>query len=329
MARFLVQRLIQAAIVMSLTALIAFSLFNYVGDPVNNMVGQVTSQEDRDALRDRLGLNDPWPAQFARFMGRAVQGDFGISYRMQQPVSDLLVERLPATLELVLASALFAILMGVPLGIYTAIRRTSPMAHFLSTISLVGVSLPTFVIGIGLIYLFAVTLGWLPSFGRGDVVHIGWWTTGLLTASGLKALILPALTLGLFQMTFIQRLVRAEMLEVLSTDYIKTATAMGLAPHTIYFRYALKNAGLPVVTIIGLKLGELIAFSIVTETVFQWPGMGLLFIQAVSFADIPIMGAYLFLMGLVFVIINIAVDLLYVALDPRLRTGAVTAKTAP
>jgi peptide/nickel transport system permease protein len=327
MARFLVQRLIQAAIVMSLTALIAFSLFNYVGDPVSNMVGQVTSAADRAALRERLGLDDPWPVQFARFIGHAAEGNFGISYRMQRPVSELLVERLPATLELVFVSAVFAIIMGVPLGIYTAIRRASPMAHVLSIISLLGVSLPTFVIGIGLIYLFAVTLGWLPSFGRGEVVHLGWWTTGLLTATGLKALVLPALTLGLFQMTFIQRLVRAEMLEVLSTDYIKTATAMGLAPRTIYFRYALKNASLPVVTIIGLKLGELIAFSIVTETVFQWPGMGLLFIQAVAFADIPIMAAYLFLMGLVFVIINIAVDLIYLALDPRLRAGSTTKVT--
>jgi peptide/nickel transport system permease protein len=328
MARFLVQRLIQAAIVMSLTALIAFSLFNYVGDPVGNMVGQVAGAADRAALRERLGLDDPWPVQFARFIGHAAEGNFGISYRMQRPVSELLAERLPATLELVFASALFAIVMGVPLGIYTAIRRASPMAHVLSIISLIGVSLPTFVIGIGLIYLFAVTLGWLPSFGRGEVVHLGWWTTGFLTASGLKALVLPALTLGLFQMTFIQRLVRAEMLEVLGTDYIKTATAMGLAPGTIYFRYALKNASLPVVTIIGLKLGELIAFSIVTETVFQWPGMGLLFIQAVSFADIPIMAAYLFLMGLVFVIINIVVDLIYLALDPRLRAGS-TARVAP
>ena len=311
---------------MGLTALIAFVLFNYVGDPVSNMVGQETSLADREVLRERLGLNDPWPLQFGRFIGGAVQGDFGISYRMQRPVSDLLAERLPATLELVGASALFAILLGVPLGLFTAIRRRTVAAQAVSVISLVGVSLPTFVIGIGLIYVFAVTLGWLPSFGRGDVVRVGWWSTGLLTVDGLKALVLPALTLGLFQMSFIQRLVRAEMLEVLQADYIKTARAMGLRAFTIYFKYALRNAALPVITIIGLKLGELIAFSIVTETVFQWPGMGLLFVQAVAFADIPVMAAYLFLAGLVFVVINLAVDVLYAVLDPRLRTASLSSK---
>jgi peptide/nickel transport system permease protein len=319
MGRFFIQRVGQAALVMVLAALIAFLLFNYVGDPVSNMVGQETTIADRTALRERLGLNDPWPAQFARFVGHAVQGDFGISYRMQRPVSALLMERLPATLELVFASALFAICVGVPLGIFTAIRRQSLAAQALSILSLVGVSLPTFVIGIGLIAVFAVALGWLPSFGRGEVVHLGWWTTGFLTVSGLKALVLPALTLGLFQMTFIQRLVRAEMLEVLQTDYIKTARAMGIDDRTIYFSYALRNAALPVITIIGLKLGELIAFSIVTETVFQWPGMGLLFIQAVGFADIPIMAAYLFIVALAFVVINLVVDALYALLDPRLR----------
>ena len=324
MARFVLQRLIQAAAVMIVAALISFLLFDYVGDPVSNMVGQETSFADRAALRERLGLNDPWPVQFAHFVGHAAHGDFGISYRMQRPVSDLLVERLPATMELVLASALFAICTGVPLGIFTAVRRRSAAAQILSIVSLVGVSLPTFVIGMGFIYLFAVVLGWLPSFGRGEVVKIGWWTTGLLTAGGLKSLVLPAITLGLFQMTFIQRLVRAEMLEVLQADYIKTARAMGLRNSTIIFAYALRNAALPVITIIGLKLGELIAFSIVTETVFQWPGMGLLFIQAVAFADIPVMAAYLFLVGFVFVAINLVVDILYLIMDPRLRTGVTS-----
>jgi peptide/nickel transport system permease protein len=319
MARFILHRLAQAATVMVLAALAAFLLFNYVGDPVSNMVGQEASQQDRDVLRERLGLNDPFPVQFARFIGKAVQGDFGISYRLQRPVTDLLAERLPATIELVLASALFAVVLGVSLGIFTALRRDSWVSRAILAVSLVGVSLPTFVIGIGLIYLFAVTLGWLPSFGRGDVVQLGWWSTGFLTASGLKAVILPAVTLGLFQMTFILRLVRAEMLEVLGADFIRTARAMGLSSTTINFKYALKNAGLPVITIIGLKLGELIAFSIITETVFQWPGMGLLFIQAVSFADVPIMAAYLFLVAFVFVAINLLVDVLYVVLDPRLR----------
>lgn len=319
MARHLLRRVIQAVAVMVLAALVSFLLFNYIGDPVSNMVGQEASREDREALRERLGLNDSFVVQFARFAGHAVQGDFGISYRLQRPVTDLLAERLPATIELVLASALFAVVLGVALGIFTAIHRDSWLSRAILAVSLIGVSLPTFVIGIGLIYLFAVTLGWLPSFGRGDVVQWGWWSTGFLTSSGLKAVILPAVTLGLFQMTFILRLVRAEMLEVLGADYIRTARAMGLSDTMIHYKYALKNAGLPVITIIGLKLGELIAFSIITETVFQWPGMGLLFIQAVSFADVPIMAAYLFMVAFVFVAINLVVDVLYVALDPRLR----------
>jgi len=322
MVQHFLRRVLQAAAVMALAALVAFVLFNYVGDPVSNMLGQEASFEDREGLRERLGLNDPFVVQFARFAANAVQGDFGISYRLQRPVADLLAERLPATIELVFASAIFAVVLGVSLGIFTAIRRESWISRAVLAVSLVGVSLPTFVIGIGLIYLFAVTLGWLPSFGRGEVAQLGWWSTGFVTASGLKAIILPAVTLGLFQMTFILRLVRAEMLEVLGADFIRTARAMGLTERTINTKYALKNAGLPVITIIGLKLGELIAFSIVTETVFQWPGMGLLFIQAVSFADIPIMAAYLFMVALVFVIINLIVDLLYVVLDPRLRGRA-------
>lgn len=320
MAHRFLRRLIQAAAVMLLAALVSFMLFNYVGDPVSNMLGQEASRESREELRERLGLNDPFLVQFGRFAGNAVQGEFGISYRLQRPVDELIAERLPATVELVLASALFAVLLGVGLGIFTTIRRDSWISRVILAVSLIGVSLPTFVIGIGLIYIFAVILGWLPSFGRGDVVDLGWWTTGLVTDSGLKALILPAVTLGLFQMTFILRLVRAEMLEVLGADFIRTARAMGLAETTINTKYALRNAGLPVITIIGLKLGELIAFSIVTETVFQWPGMGLLFIQAVSFADIPIMAAYLFMVAFVFVAINLAVDLLYTLLDPRLRS---------
>ena len=321
MTSFVLRRFGQAVLVMVLVAAAAFALFNYVGDPVNNLVGQEATFEDRQALRDRLGLNDPAPVQFARFMSNALTGEFGISYRMQRPVSDLIRERLPATVELVLASALFALILGVPLGVYTAIHREGVASRAILTLSLVGVSLPTFVIGIGLIYLFSVTLGWLPSFGRGETIAVGGWSTGLLTVSGLKAIILPAVTLGLFQMTFIQRLVRAEMIEVLGTDYIRTARAMGVPRARIHYVYALKNTLLPVMTVIGLKLGELVAFSIVTETVFQWPGLGLLFIQAVAFADIPVMAAYLMMVALVFVIINLAVDVLYAFVDPRLRSS--------
>jgi peptide/nickel transport system permease protein len=208
------------------------------------------------------------------------------------------------------------------MGVYSALRRDTLLTKVFQAVSLIGISLPTFLIGILLIYLFSVTLGWLPSFGRGDVVELGWWTTGFLTASGLKALILPSITLGLFQMTLIQRLVRSEMLEVLRTDYIRFARARGLSNRAVHFGHALKNTLVPVITITGLQLGAIIAFAIITETVFQWPGMGLLFIQAVGFADVPVMAAYLCLIALFFVVINLTVDLLYYVVDPRLRVQA-------
>jgi peptide/nickel transport system permease protein len=321
MLAFIVQRLIQSIVVMLVVAFACFGLFRYVGDPINNMVGQETSIADREALRERLGLNDSIVVQYVRFVGNAVQGDFGISYRLQRPVAAIIAERLPATMELVFASALLALFIGIPLGVYTGLNRDGALARLVMTVSLVGVSLPTFVIGIGLIYIFAVNLQWLPSFGRGETVDLGWWTTGLLTVSGLKAIILPSITLCLYQLTLLMRLVRAEMLEVLRTDYIKFARARGLTNRAINFSHALKNTLVPVITITGLQLGSLIAFSIITETVFQWPGMGFLFIQAVQFADIPVMAAYLVLVAFFFVAINFFVDLLYVAVDPRLRVG--------
>ena len=321
MLAFIVQRLIQSIVVMLVVAFACFGLFRYVGDPINNMVGQETSIADREALRERLGLNDSIVVQYVRFVGNAVQGDFGISYRLQRPVAAIIAERLPATMELVFASALLALFIGIPLGVYTGLNREGALARLVMTVSLIGVSLPTFVIGIGLIYIFAVNLQWLPSFGRGETVDLGWWTTGFLTVSGLKALILPSITLSLFQLTLLMRLVRAEMLEVLRTDYIKFARARGLTNRAINFSHALKNTLVPVITITGLQLGSLIAFSIITETVFQWPGMGFLFIQAVQFADIPVMAAYLVLVAFFFVAINFFVDLLYVTVDPRLRVG--------
>ncbi|HEY5638129.1 MAG TPA: ABC transporter permease [Burkholderiales bacterium] len=319
MLAFIVRRLGQAVLVMLTVGLIAFSLFRFVGDPVIFMLGQDATPEDRTRITAALGLDRPYYIQFAQFVGRAVQGDFGLSLRQVRPVSTLIIERLPATLELSMVAAVFALLAGVAMGVYTALRRGTWIAHVFQAVSLIGVSLPTFLIGILLILVFAVLLGWLPSFGRGDTVDIGAWSTGLLTASGLKALILPAITLGLFQMTLIQRLVRAEMLEVLRTDYIKFAHARGLPDRAIHFGHALKNTLVPVITITGLQLGAIIAFAIITETVFQWPGMGLLFIQAVHFADIPVMAAYLCLIALFFVVINLVVDLLYYAVDPRLR----------
>jgi peptide/nickel transport system permease protein len=299
--------------------LIAFSLFRYVGDPVVYMGGQDATEEQREQWRRDLGLDRPFVVQYWHFVKNAARGEFGLSLRQVQPVSKLIVDRLPATLELSLVAAALALLAGIPMGIYTALRPRSWFSHLLLALSLAGVSLPTFLIGILLILLFSVTLGWLPSFGRGDVVQLGWWSTGFLTFSGLKSLILPAITLGLFQMTLIQRLVRSEMLEVLRTDYIRFARARGLTDRAVHFRHALKNTLVPVITITGLQLGAIIAFAIITETVFQWPGMGLLFIQAVGFADVPVMAAYLCLVALFFVVINLTVDLLYYAVDPRLR----------
>jgi len=320
---FVLRRVLQSLTVMLAVGLIAFALFRFVGDPINNMVGQDTGERDRAELRKNLGLDDPFVVQFARFLGNAAHGEFGVSFRQGRRVSTLIAERLPATLELSFTAALFALLVGVPLGIYTGLHRDKWTSKLVLATSLIGVSLPTFLIGILLILVFSVTLGWLPGFGRGDVVRIGWWTTGFLTRSGLAAIILPAITLGFFQMTLIIRLVRAEMLEVLRTDYIKFARARGLSDRAVNFGHALKNTLIPVITITGIQLGSIIAFAIITEQVFQWPGMGLLFIQAVAFVDIPIMAAYLMLVALMFVLINLIVDLLYYAVDPRLRVERV------
>ena len=325
MIAYIIQRLLQSVLVMAAVGFVAFSLFAYVGDPITIMLGQDYNEHERARLAAQLGLDRPFYIQFANFVGNAVQGDFGISYRLARPVSAVIRERLPATLELSLIAAILALAIGVPMGVYTGLRRESWLSRFFLTVSLIGVSLPTFLIGILLILVFAVFLGWLPSFGRGQTVALGWWTTGFLTASGLKALILPSITLCLFQLTLIMRLVRSEMLEVLRTDYIKFARARGLRDRAVHFRHALRNTLVPVITIAGLQLGAIIAFAIITETVFQWPGMGLLFIQSVSATDIPVMAAYLCLISFVFVVINFVVDLLYYAVDPRLRVdrGAV------
>jgi len=316
---FLVQRLLQSIVVLFTVGVIAFAMFRFAGDPVNQIVGVDTSMAERADIRRDLGLDDPVAAQFARYAGHVLRGDLGISYQFRQPVSALLAERMPATLELAFCATVFALGVGILMGVYCALRRETLLAKLFQAISLLGVSLPTFLIGILLIFLFSVTLGWLPSFGRGDTIKIGWWSTGFLTSTGLRALILPAITLGLFQMTLIMRLVRAEMLEVLRTDYIRFARARGLTPRAIHFGHALKNTLVPVITIAGLQLGSVIAFSIITETVFQWPGMGLLFVQAVQNVDIPIMSAYLLLVAAIFVAINLVVDMLYTVVDPRLR----------
>ncbi|MEO0829526.1 MAG: ABC transporter permease [Pseudomonadota bacterium] len=325
MLAYTLRRVFQSVLVLLVVGLVAFAMFRYVGDPIDNMLGQERTDADIARLREVLGLNDPFIVQYWNFLKDALRGDFGISYRQGRPVSEILLERAPATLELALVSGIMAMGLGIVLGVFTAIRRDGFAANAIMTISLIGVSLPTFLIGILLIYLFAVTLGWLPSFGRGEVVQLGGWSTGFLTASGLKALILPSITLGLYQMTLIMRLVRSEMLEVLRQDYIRFARARGLTERLVNFRHALKNTLVPVITVTGLQLGSIIAFAIITETVFQWPGVGLLFINAIQFVDIPVMAAYLMLISVMFVAINLIVDLLYFAIDPRLRvdgTGA-------
>ena len=320
MLKYILRRVLQSAVVLLVVGLVAFSMFRFVGDPVDNMLGQERTVEDIERLRDALGLDDPFVVQYWNFLKDAVQGDLGVSFRQGRPVVEILVERLPATLELAFVSALMAVVFGVAFGVYTAIRPKGWLTQGILTVSLIGVSLPTFLIGILLIYIFAVELGWLPSFGRGETVQLGWWSTGLLTSSGLKAIVLPAITLGLYQMTLIMRLVRSEMSEVLNSDYIRFARARGLPERSVNFRHAIKNTLIPVITITGLQLGSIIAFAIITETVFQWPGVGLLFIDSVNFVDIPVMAAYLMFISVMFVGINLIVDILYVMIDPRLRS---------
>jgi peptide/nickel transport system permease protein len=326
MLAFILRRLLQSVAVLLAVGLVSFFLFRYVGDPINAMVGQDTSMQEREALREKLGLNDPAPLQFFHFLANAAQGKFGLSYRTSEPVSRMIFERLPATIELSFCAALFVLFFGIPMGVYTGLYPRHWTSRLLQAVSLIGVSLPTFLIGILLILFFAVMLHWLPSFGRGQTVDIGGWTTNFLTVKGLQALILPSITLGLFQLTLIMRLVRSEMLEVMRTDYIKFARARGLTNRAINFGHALKNTLVPVITVAGLQLGALIAFALVTETVFAWPGVGQLFIQSVQFSDIPVMAAYLMLIGLLFVIINLVVDLLYFVVDPRLRSQGGAAR---
>ncbi|MDE0591381.1 ABC transporter permease [Halocynthiibacter sp. C4] len=324
MVFFLTKRLIQSVFVMLAVAFLAFSLFRYVGDPVSQMTGVETSVEDRERLREDLGLNDPFVYQFVRFTGDLLKGDFGYSYRTRQPVAEMIASRIPATLELGLVALLISLLVGIPAGVYTALRPRGFATQSILMITLVGVSIPTFVIGIMLIFFFGVQLGWLPTFGRGGTVSVGGWETSFLTIDGWRSLILPALTLGVYQLTLTMRLVRAEMMDVMQSDYIRFATARGVPMGRLYFRHALSNTMVPVITIIGLQFGGVIAFSIVTESVFQWPGMGLLFLESIRFVDIPVMGVYLVVIAFFFVLVNLIVDLLYVLIDPRLRISDVS-----
>ena len=322
MLSFLFRRLVQSAFVLLVVALLSFIMFRYLGDPVAQLVNEDATYADRLALRNQMGLDEPIWVQFAHFVGRVLQGNFGLSYQMGQPVSRLLADRLPASIELSLVAFGISLVLGIPMGIYASLKPNSFGARAMMILSLVGISLPSFFIGLMLILYFGVELGWLPTFGRGQVVNVLGWPTGLLTVSGLQSIILPAITLGLFQLTFIMRLVRAEMLEILKTDYIKFAKARGLSARKVYFGHALKNTMIPVMTIAGLQLGSIIAFGIITESVFQWPGIGLLFLQAVSTVDIPVISAYLLLVAVIFVTVNLIVDILYFLIDPRLRVNA-------
>ncbi|NCF48991.1 MAG: ABC transporter permease subunit [Bacteroidetes bacterium] len=319
MVLFVLKRLIQSVFVMIAVAFLAFSLFRFVGDPVSQMTGVETSVEDRERLREELGLNDAFVLQFARFTNDMLRGEFGYSYRTRQPVAAMIVSRMPATLELGTVALLISLVVGIPAVVYAALKPRGVVTQTILLTTLVGVAIPTFVIGIMLIFLFGVKLGWLPTFGRGGTVEVGGWTSSLFTIDGWRALILPALTLGVYQLTLTMRLVRAEMMEVMRSDYIRFATARGISYQSLHYRHALANTMVPVITIIGLQFGGVIAFSIVTESVFQWPGMGLLFLESIRFVDIPVMGIYLVVIAFFFVLINMLVDLLYVAIDPRLR----------
>ena len=323
MAFFIFKRLIQSIFVMIAVALLAFSLFRFVGDPISQMTGVETSIQDQERLRNELGLNDPIPVQFARFAGELIRGEFGYSFRTRQPVAAMIASRIPATLELGVVALLISLLVGIPAGVYTALKPKGALTQTILLTTLVGVSIPTFVIGILLIFLFGVQLGWLPTFGRGGVVQVGEWSSSLFSFEGWRSLLLPALTLGVYQLTLTMRLVRAEMMEVMQSDYIRFAMARGISYKSLYFRHALSNTMIPVITIIGLQFGGVIAFSIVTESVFQWPGMGLLFLESIRFVDIPVMSVYLVVIAFFFVLVNLIVDLLYFVIDPRLRVREV------
>jgi peptide/nickel transport system permease protein len=319
MLRFLSTRLWNGLLVMIGVSFVSFLLFSYIGDPVNNLLGETATVAQKEALRASLGLDQSLIVRFFKYIGLAVRGEFGISYRNLEPVGQLLMSRVPATLELSLCAAVLALGVGIPMGVYAGIKRHSWLSQTMQVVSLIGISVPSFLTGIILILVFSVELNWLPAYGRGDVVRLGGWSTGFLSVSGWKSLVMPSITLALFQLTLFMRLVRSEMMEVLRTDYIKFARARGVADRSIHFHHALKNTLIPVITVAGLQLGSLIAFSIITETVFQWPGMGLLIIQAITFGDIPVIAAYLMLIALLFVIINAVVDLLYFQVDPRVR----------
>jgi peptide/nickel transport system permease protein len=316
---FLVNRAAHAVLVLVAVSLLAFVLGDVVGDPVASILGMDATDADRAALRVRLHLDEPFVVRYGHFVVRILSGDLGTSYGAQRPVIDLLAERIPATVELALVALALSLGVGIPLGVWAAARRGDRLVGALMTLSVLGVSLPTFLTGIVLILVFSIGLGWLPSFGRGEVVRIGGWTTGFLTESGLRSLVMPAVSLAIGQIALVARLSRAEMLGVLRTDYIRFARARGLPDPVVNFSHALRNTLIPIITVSGIQLGYLVAFAVVVEQVFQWPGMGLLFLQALAQTDLPLISAFLLVAAFFFVAINLVVDLLYAVADPRLR----------
>jgi len=319
---FLLKRLGQAVIVMFVISLVAFAVKDNLGDPLQEMLGQSVSEQEREALRQTLGLHDPFFIQYFGFVGNALQGDLGTSYFFKEPTLDVILKKLPATLDLVLGASLVIILLSVPLGVFAAIYPDSLVSRLLMGLSIIGISIPVFLTAIFAIYLFAVELNWMPAFGRGETAAIiGDWQSGFLTKDGLLHLVLPCLTLASIMLPLFIRLIRAEMLEVLQADYIKFAQAKGLRPARIWFLHALKNTMLPVITLGGVQLGTMVAYTMLTETVFQWPGMGFLFLEAVHRSDTPLIVAYLMVVGLIFIIINTAVDLVYGLINPTVNVG--------
>jgi len=315
---FLGRRLTQAMLVMLAILVIAFAVRAALGDPLREIMGEAVPESEREELRHELGLDAPWPVQLARYLGGAVQGDLGTSTIYKRPTLEVILAKFPASFELVLGASLIVLLLSVPAGVYCAVRPRAFGAKLILGFSVLGISIPVFLTGIFLITIFSVWLGWLPAFGRGETVNLGFWQTGLLTLDGLKHLILPALTLSSIMLPLFIRLVRGAMLDELGHDYVRTARAKGARPLRVWLRHALRNALIPLVTVGGLQIGTLIAYTLLTETVFQWPGMGFLFLEAVTRADIPLITTYLVFVGLLFVITNTVVDIVSLMLDPRI-----------
>ncbi|WP_027368632.1 ABC transporter permease [Desulfocurvibacter africanus] len=322
MFAFIIRRISQAVLVMLVISVIGFAIKQNVGDPVREITGISVSAAEREQLRDQLGLNDPFPVQWARFLGKAVQGDLGNSFYFKRPALEVILSKAPATLELVLATSIIIVLLSVPMGIYAAVKPKSWLSRIFMGASIVGVSIPVFLTAILLIYIFSVGLGWLPSYGRGQLVTLfPGWDTGFLTKDGLLHLVMPSLALTSIMLPLFIRLIRAEMKEVLESEYIKFAIAKGLRPWRVLLVHGFKNTLMPVITVGGVQLGTMIAFTILTETVFQWKGMGSMFIEAVERADSSLMVAYLVFVGFVFVTVNTVVDLIYGLVNPMVRVA--------